>query len=120
DDRRPGAVAGDECPSESRGEGRGLVRGGLALNTPAEAKNKQRVFVAGATGVLGTRAVRWLNEAGHDVTGVARSDAKAELLKGLGATPVRVDLFDADAVRAAVAGHDVVCNLATRIPPTAH
>lgn len=89
-------------------------------NLPGDAKKKQRVFVAGATGVLGTRAVRRLREAGHDVTGVARSDAKAELLEGLGATPVRVDLFDADAVRAAVAGHDVVCNLATRIPPTAH
>ena len=92
----------------------------MSLSGEAESKeNKQRVFVAGATGVLGKRAVRRLIEAGHDVTGVARSDGRAKLLEGLGATPVHVDLFDADAVLAAVAGHDVVCNLATRIPPTA-
>ena len=83
-------------------------------------ESRTKVFVAGATGVLGKRTVRRLVEAGHDVTGAVRSDAKAKLLEGLGATPAHVDLFDADAVRAAVAGHDVVCNLATRIPPTAH
>jgi len=80
--------------------------------------SKEKVFVAGATGVLGKRAARRFVEAGHDVTGVARSDEKAKLLEGLGVTPVRVDLFDADTVRRAVAGHDVVCNLATSIPPT--
>lgn len=78
-----------------------------------------RVFVAGATGVLGWRTVRELVAAGHEVTGIARSDEKAALLRSLGATPARVDLFDADAVRAAVAGHDVVCNLATHVPPVA-
>ncbi|MEA3055157.1 MAG: hypothetical protein QOD30_589 [Actinomycetota bacterium] len=78
-----------------------------------------RVFVAGATGVLGWRAVRELVAAGHEVTGIARSDEKAALLRSLGATPARVDLFDADAVRGAVAGHDVVCNLATHVPPVA-
>ena len=77
----------------------------------------RRVFVAGATGVLGWRAVRELVAAGHDVTGIARSDEKADLVRSLGATPVRVDLFDADAVRDAVAGHDAVLNLATHVPP---
>jgi len=77
-----------------------------------------KVFVAGATGVLGKRAVRELVAAGHDVTGVARSDEKAAFLRSLGATPVKVDVFDAPAVKEAVAGHDVVCNLATHIPPT--
>jgi nucleoside-diphosphate-sugar epimerase len=91
----------------------------LHSETSKQGEAKHRVFVAGATGVLGRRAVRRLVEAGHDVTGMARSDEKAKLLEGLGATPVRVDLFDADAVRAAVAGHEVVCNLATNIPPTA-
>ena len=81
--------------------------------------SEQKIFVAGATGVLGKRAARRLVEAGHAVIGVARTDEKAKLLEGLGVTPVRVDLFDADAVRRAVAGHDVVCNLATSIPPTA-
>jgi nucleoside-diphosphate-sugar epimerase len=75
-----------------------------------------KVFVAGATGVLGWRAVRDLVAAGHQVTGIARSDEKEALLRSLGATPVRVDLFDADAVRAAAAGHDAVLNLATHVP----
>jgi nucleoside-diphosphate-sugar epimerase len=54
--------------------------------------------------------------AGHDVSALARSDARAELVRALGATPVRVDMFDAGALRHAVAGHEVVCNLATHIP----
>lgn len=75
------------------------------------------VFVAGATGVLGRRAVAQLVAAGHDVTAVARSEGKAELVRELGATPVAVDLFDAAAVREAVAGHDAVVNATTKIPP---
>src|SRR5947209_7447517 len=75
-----------------------------------------RVFVAGATGVLGKRAVRLLVEGGHTVTAVARSQDKAALLEALGTTPVTVDLFDAAAVKSAVAGHDAVLNLATHIP----
>jgi nucleoside-diphosphate-sugar epimerase len=78
-----------------------------------------RVFVAGATGVLGRRAVARLVAAGHQVTGVARSPEKDALLASLGARPVRVDLFDADAVRTAVAGHDAVVNVTTKIPPVA-
>lgn len=77
-----------------------------------------KVFVAGATGVLGKRVVQGLVAAGHQVTGVARGPEKAQLLRSLGATPVAVDLFDLAAVKDAVAGHDVVCNLATHIPPT--
>lgn len=76
-----------------------------------------KVFVAGATGVVGWRAVRELVAAGHEVTGVARTDGKARRVRALGATPVRVDLFDAAAITAAVAGHDAVVNLATHVPP---
>lgn len=76
-----------------------------------------KVFVAGATGVLGRRAVTALVDAGHDVTAVARGPEKADLVRRLGATPVTVDLFDADAVRDAADGHDAVVNLATKIPP---
>lgn len=76
-----------------------------------------KVFVAGATGVLGRRAVTALVDAGHDVTAVARGPEKAELVRRLGATPVTVDLFDADAVRDAVADHEAMVNLATKIPP---
>jgi nucleoside-diphosphate-sugar epimerase len=76
-----------------------------------------RVFVAGATGVVGRRAVRALTRAGHDVTALARTPAKAELARSLGATPAQGSLFDAEWLRTAVAGHDAVCNLATHIPP---
>jgi len=46
-----------------------------------------RVFVAGATGVLGRRAVAQLVAAGHQVTGVARSPEKEALLDALGVRP---------------------------------
>jgi 2-alkyl-3-oxoalkanoate reductase len=77
-----------------------------------------KTFVAGATGVLGRRVVTLLVAAGHDVSALARSDAGAALLRRLGATTVRAELFDPDAMRNAVAGHEAVCNLATHIPPT--
>jgi 2-alkyl-3-oxoalkanoate reductase len=75
-----------------------------------------KVFMAGATGVIGRPTVRMLVEAGHDVTAAARSAERADLLRRLGATPVLVDLFDPAAVRGAVRGHAAVCNLATHIP----
>jgi nucleoside-diphosphate-sugar epimerase len=78
-----------------------------------------RVFVAGATGVIGHRAVRALVAAGHEVTAAVRSPAKGEYARSLGATPVEVSIFDADALCTAVSGHDAVCNLATHIPPLA-
>lgn len=76
-----------------------------------------KVFVTGGTGVVGTRAVPALVAAGHEVTAVARSGAKAALVRSMGAAPVTVDLFDAGAVRAAVEDHDAVAHLATNIPP---
>lgn len=76
-----------------------------------------RIFVTGGTGVVGTRAVPALVAAGHEVTVVARGAAKADLVRSMGATPVAIDLFDADGVKAAVDGHDAVAHLATNIPP---
>jgi nucleoside-diphosphate-sugar epimerase len=75
-----------------------------------------KAFVAGATGVLGHRTVSRLVATGAQVTGIARTPAKAAALDRLGATPSEVDLFDPEALTAAVAGHDVVVNLATAIP----
>jgi nucleoside-diphosphate-sugar epimerase len=75
-----------------------------------------KIFIAGATGVLGRRAVAGLVAAGHDVAGLARTADKAAGLSAAGATPVTVDLFDPAAVVAAVAGYEVVMNLATNIP----
>lgn len=77
-----------------------------------------RIFVAGATGVLGRRVVPQLVAHGHAVKAVARGADKAASLRRQGATPVAVDLFDPGAVASAVAGNDVVMNLATAIPPT--
>ncbi len=78
-----------------------------------------RVFVAGATGVLGHRTVARLVAAGHGVTGVSRSPEKDAVLEALGARPVRVDIFDRDALRDAVAGAEAVVNVTTKIPPVA-
>lgn len=76
-----------------------------------------RVFVAGATGVLGQPSVQRLVAAGHQVRGVARSEEKAALLRSFGAEPVSVDLFDPASVLEAVAGSEAVIHLATKIPP---
>lgn len=65
-----------------------------------------RVFVAGATGVIGRRVVPLLVQAGHSVTGMARSEEKRSRLKQQGAEATEVDLFDPDAVTRAVSGHD--------------
>lgn len=76
-----------------------------------------RVFVAGATGVLGRATVPRLVSAGHEVVGVARTADRAEQLQAQGASACTVDLFDASAVRAAVEGCDAVVHMATSIPP---
>jgi nucleoside-diphosphate-sugar epimerase len=77
-----------------------------------------KVFVAGGTGAIGRHAVPALVGAGHDVTAVARSDQKAEALTAQGAAPVRVSIFDAEALAPVVAGHDAVVNIATHVPST--
>lgn len=76
-----------------------------------------RIFVTGATGVIGRRLIPLLIQGGHTVTATARSPEKSAWLDRLGARPVHIGLFDAPAVRSAVVEHDVVINLATHIPP---
>jgi nucleoside-diphosphate-sugar epimerase len=61
-----------------------------------------RVFVAGASGAIGSRLVPQLIDAGHEVVGTHHSPASGELLRTLGAKPVKLDLLDAHAVRNAV------------------
>jgi nucleoside-diphosphate-sugar epimerase len=53
-----------------------------------------RIFVAGASGVIGSHLVPLLLAAGHDVAGMTRTEAKAERLRVLGAEPVVCDVFD--------------------------
>jgi nucleoside-diphosphate-sugar epimerase len=61
-----------------------------------------RVFVAGASGAIGSRLVPQLIDRGHEVIGTSRSPANAERVRELGAEPVPLDLLDAGAVRKAV------------------
>src|SRR5213078_2311733 len=61
-----------------------------------------RVFVAGASGAIGTRLVPQLIDRGHEVIGTSRSPGNAEHVRALGAEPVALDLLDAEAVRKAV------------------
>jgi nucleoside-diphosphate-sugar epimerase len=75
-----------------------------------------QILMTGATGVIGRRAIPQLVGAGHTVTAAVRSEASAARVRQLGASPVRLDLFDAGAVGAAMRGVDVVINLATSIP----
>src|SRR5918998_2606463 len=76
------------------------------------------VFVSGATGVLGRAAIPQLRAAGHTVRALSRGEANDAAISGLGAEPVRGDLFDPDSLRQAVAGADAIFHLATRIPPS--
>ena len=62
-----------------------------------------RVFVAGASGVIGRSLVPRLVESGHEVVGMTRSPSKQDLVRGLGARPVVADALDPDAVAQAVA-----------------
>jgi nucleoside-diphosphate-sugar epimerase len=62
-----------------------------------------KVFVAGATGALGTQLVPQLVAHGHEVTGMTRSEAKRDLVRSLGARPVVADALDPDAVAQVVA-----------------
>src|SRR3954453_22719095 len=62
-----------------------------------------RVFLAGATGVIGSPLVPQLLQAGHEVTAMTRSVLRATQLEAVGAHPVVCDVFDADGVRAAMA-----------------
>jgi uncharacterized protein YbjT (DUF2867 family) len=77
-----------------------------------------RIFVAGASGLIGVRLVPLLVEAGHEVAGMTRSPDKAGSLRDLGAEPVICDVFDAEALAEAVAafGPDTVFHQLTDLP----
>jgi 2-alkyl-3-oxoalkanoate reductase len=81
-----------------------------------ESRVGMKIFLTGATGVIGRRLVPILGAAGQRITAVARSPIARTHLQRQGVATVEVDLFDSAAVRRAVAGHDVVVNLVTHIP----
>lgn len=76
-----------------------------------------KVFVAGATGAIGTQLVPRLVAAGHEVDGMTRSASKKAMLSDLGATPVVADALDPDQVAEAVARSkpDVIVHQLTAI-----
>ena len=78
-----------------------------------------RVFVTGATGVIGSRALPLLVDTGHQVTALSRSESNREQLERLRASPVEADLFDVASLRRAMAGHEAIVNLATAMPSSA-
>jgi nucleoside-diphosphate-sugar epimerase len=77
-----------------------------------------RVFVAGATGVIGQPLLKLLRAAGHDVTGTTRSAGKLAMIEAQGAHGVVADAFDTQALRRAVAEAkpDVVIHQLTDLP----
>jgi 2-alkyl-3-oxoalkanoate reductase len=76
-----------------------------------------KIFVAGASGVLGRQLVPLLADAGHELVGTTTSSQKLETLRALGAQPVVLDLLDAEAVGRAIseAEPEVVVHEATAL-----
>lgn len=77
-----------------------------------------RIFLAGATGVIGRPLTKLLCDAGHQVTGTTRSTSKAADIRALGAEAVIVDAFDLEALKVAVAAAqpEIVIHQLTDLP----
>lgn len=77
-----------------------------------------RVFLAGASGVIGRRLIPQLATAGHEVTGMTRSAAKSDVLRALGAEPVIADAFDGAAMQSVLsaARPEAVIHQLTSLP----
>jgi nucleoside-diphosphate-sugar epimerase len=77
-----------------------------------------KVFLAGASGVIGRPLVRELVDAGHEVTGATSRPENTARVEAAGATPIVCDALDAEAVKAAVrnSAPEVVISQLTRLP----
>jgi nucleoside-diphosphate-sugar epimerase len=77
-----------------------------------------KVFVAGATGVIGQPLLRLLRQAGHSVTGTTRSAGKLAMIEAQGARGVVADALDYTILRSAVvaAKPDVIIHQLTDLP----
>ena len=75
-----------------------------------------KVFITGATGVLGKRVAQILLNKGHHVTGLSRSEEKSKQLKNIGADFAQIDLFNQKEIIEATKDCDALLHLATSIP----
>jgi nucleoside-diphosphate-sugar epimerase len=80
-----------------------------------------RIFVAGATGVIGVRLVALLVQAPHNVAGMTRSPEKVDGLRSIGAEPVICDVFDHEALTASLMSYrpDAIVDELTDLPDAA-
>jgi nucleoside-diphosphate-sugar epimerase len=80
-----------------------------------------RIFLAGASGVIGRKLVPMLADAGHTVAGTTRSDERAELVRGLGCEPFVIDVYDEQELRGIVVdwSPDLVMHQLTDLPDDA-
>jgi nucleoside-diphosphate-sugar epimerase len=87
----------------------------------ANSSDGGRIFLAGASGIIGQRLIPLLVQAGHVVGGMTRSPSKTDLLSHLGAEPILCDVFDREAFIQAVRDFkpDVVLNELTDLPDDA-
>jgi nucleoside-diphosphate-sugar epimerase len=75
-----------------------------------------KIFIAGATGVLGRELIRQYVARGHSVLGLARSEHGEQMIRSLGGEGRVGDLFDAEQLARAAEGADIVIHAATSIP----
>src|SRR5262245_44516078 len=77
-----------------------------------------RIFLAGATGVIGIRLLRLMLAEGHVVAGMTRTPGKVDGLRAAGATPVLCDVFDQRSLTAAIKDFrpDLVVHQMTDLP----
>jgi len=77
-----------------------------------------RIFVAGASGLIGSRLVRLLSQQGHTVAAMTRSPEKVDALEAIGAEALVCDVFDGDRLTGAVGGFrpDVLVDELTDLP----
>jgi nucleoside-diphosphate-sugar epimerase len=75
-----------------------------------------KVFVAGATGVLGRGLLRQFRDRGHYVIGLVRNETGERVVRSLGAESRRADLFNVESLVRASDGSEVVIHAATAIP----
>lgn len=75
-----------------------------------------KVFLTGASGVMGRATIDALHDAGHEVVGLARTSRTADQVAAAGAQPVLGDVYDRRAMITGMRGCDAVANLATKVP----